>query len=227
MFSYCSEMVSRQEREGAMAVIRGYIAASLDGYVADAAGGVDWLAPYAAVDGGYHDFIDQVGTVVMGRRTHDQIPSFGVGWPYAGKRGLVVTSGRGSSFHPGTRFWTGGLPALIGGLRDLDDGDVWVVGGAMLLAAMIAAGALDRLELLVAPLLLGEGTRLFPPPVRGLKGMTLNRVEALERGMVRLDYGLNYRPVRRLPAALQRSSPLGKDFQLSAHPGGSRDPSRA
>ncbi|EJL33625.1 dihydrofolate reductase [Caulobacter sp. AP07] len=190
-----------------MAVIRGYIAASLDGYVADAAGGVDWLAPYAAVDGGYRDFIDQVGTVVMGRRTHDQIPSLGLGWPYAGKRGLVVTSGPGASVQPGTRFWTAGLPALIGCLRDLDDGDAWVVGGATLLAAMIAAGALDRLELLVAPLLLGEGTRLFPPPVRGLKGMALNRVEALERGMVRLDYGLSYRPVKRSAAAQPPSSP--------------------
>jgi dihydrofolate reductase len=67
-----------------MAVIRGYIATSLDGCVADASGGLDWLAPYATVDVGYRDFTDQVGTVVMGRRTHDQIPSLGIGWPYAG-----------------------------------------------------------------------------------------------------------------------------------------------
>ena len=180
-----------------MALIRGYVAASLDGFVADAAGGVDWLAPYAAVDGGYREFLDEVGTVVMGRRTHDQLPSLGAGWPYPDKRGLVVTAGRGASVHQGVRFWREGLPALVAHLRALDDGDVWIMGGAMLLAAMIEVGALDRLELLVAPLLLGEGLRLFPSTVRGLKGMTLNRVEALERGMVRLDYGLNYKPVRK------------------------------
>jgi dihydrofolate reductase len=189
-----------------MAVIRGYIAASLDGRLADAGGGLDWLRPYAAVDGGYSDFIGQVGTVVMGRRTHDQIPSLGMGWPYAGKRALVVTSGRGASVHVGTRFWTDGLPDLIGHLRGLGDGDVWVVGGAMLLAAMIEAGALDRLELLVAPLLLGEGVRLFPSATGRLKGMTLNRVEVLDRGVVRLDYGLNYRPARKPPSASQRPS---------------------
>ena len=189
-----------------MAVIRGYIAASLDGCMADANGGLGWLAPYAAVDDGYPAFIDQVGTVVMGRRTHDQIPSLGIGWPYAGKRGLVVTSGRGASVHAGARFWSDGLPALVGHLRDLDDGDVWVVGGALLLAAMIEAGALDRLALFVAPLLLGEGLRLFPASTGRLKGMTLNRVEALDRGVVRLDYGLNYKPVRRPPAASQRPS---------------------
>jgi dihydrofolate reductase len=189
-----------------MAVIRGYIAASLDGRLADAGGGLDWLRPYAAVDGGYRDFIGQVGTVVMGRRTHDQIPSLGMGWPYAGKRALVVTSGRGASVHAGARFWTDGLPDLIDHLRRLHDGDVWVVGGAMLLGAMIEAGALDRLELLVAPLLLGEGVRLFPSATGRLKGMTLNRVEALDRGVVRLDYGLNYRPVRKPPPASQRPS---------------------
>jgi len=187
-----------------MAVIRGYLAASLDGYVADARGRVDWLTPYAAADDGYNRFLDQVGTVVMGRRTHDQIPSFGVGWPYPAKRALVVTSGAGSSVQPGVRFWRDGLPALIERLRGLDDGDAWVVGGAMLLAAMIEAGALDRLELLVAPLLLGEGLRPFPQAAGRLKGMTLNRVEALDRGMVRLDYGLSYRAPRRPP--IQRSA---------------------
>lgn len=187
-----------------MAVIRAYLATSLDGHLADADGGVDWLAPYAAVDGGYRRFLDQVGTVVMGRRTHDQIPSLGGGWPYAGKRGLVVTSGRGTSAHGDVRFWRDGLPALVGHLRALDDGDVWVVGGATLLAAMIQAGALDRLELFVAPLLLGAGPRLFPAATGRLKGLTLNRVEALERGMVRLDYGLSYRAARRPPSPIGR-----------------------
>lgn len=187
-----------------MALIRGYVAASLDGFVADAAGDVDWLAPYAAADGGHRDFLGQVGTVVMGRRTHDQLSSLGVGWPYPDKHGLVVTSGRGASVHHGVRFWTAGLPALIAYLRALDDGDAWVVGGATLLAAMIEARALDRLELLVAPLLLGEGLRLFPAKAPGLENMTLNRVEALGRGMVRLDYGLNYKPVRKPFARPQR-----------------------
>ena len=173
-----------------MAVIRGFVAASLDGYVADRGGGLEGLAPFVGVDHDHRRFIDQVGTVVMGRRTYDLIPSLGVGWPYAGKRGLVLTSGRGSSVRERVRFWTNGLPALIGYLRDLDDGDVWVVGGGRLLAGMIEAGALDRLELLVAPVLLGEGTSLFPRSARGPRGMSLNGVEVLDRGVVLMDYAL-------------------------------------
>ncbi|MDR7117505.1 dihydrofolate reductase family protein [Caulobacter sp. BE254] len=184
-----------------MAVIRGLIAASLDGYVAGLDGSVAALAPFVSVEHGYQRFIDQVATVVMGRRTYDLIPSLGIGWPYAGKRGLVLTSGRGASVREKTRFWTDGLPALVDYLRGLDDGDVWVVGGGRLMAGMIEAGALDRLELLVAPVLLGEGRSLFPRCARGLGGMRLNGVEALERGVVLLDYGLSYRSVRKLAVA--------------------------
>lgn len=184
-----------------MAVIRGLIAASLDGHVADLDGSVEPLAPFVGVEHGYQRFIDQIGTVVMGRRTYDLIPSLGIGWPYAGKRGLVLTSGRGTSVREKTRFWTDGLPALIDHLRALDDGDVWVVGGGRLMAGMIEAGALDRLELLVAPVLMGEGRSLFPKSSRGLRDMRLNGVEALERGVVLLDYGLSYRPVRKLSVA--------------------------
>ena len=173
-----------------MAVIRGFVAASLDGYVADRGGGLEGLAPFVGVDHDHRRFIDQVGTVVMGRRTYDLIPSLGVGWPYAGKRGLVLTSGRGSSVRERVRFWTNGLPALIAYLRDLDDGDVWVVGGGRLLAGMIEAGALDRLELLVAPVLLGEGVSLFPKSPDGPRGMSLNGVEVLDRGVVLMDYAL-------------------------------------
>ncbi|PLR24288.1 dihydrofolate reductase [Caulobacter zeae] len=173
-----------------MALIRGFIASSLDGRVADAGGGVEWLAPFRKVDPGYGAFIDLVGTVVMGRATYDQIPSLGMGWPYAGKRGFVVTSRRGDPVQRGVRFWREGLPALVDRLRDLDDGDAWVVGGAGLLAAFAEQGALDRLSLLIAPVLLGEGPPLFPARAGPPRGLVLRGTAALAMGVVRLDYEL-------------------------------------
>lgn len=173
-----------------MALIRGFIAASLDGCVADADGGVQWLAPFRKVDPGYGAFIDDVGTVVMGRRTYDLIPSLGTGWPYAGKRGFVVTSRRGDPVQRGVKFWREGVSELIERLRDLDDGDAWVVGGAGLLAAFAEEGALDRLSLLIAPVLLGEGLRLFPERTGAPRGLVLRGTAALAMGVVRLDYEL-------------------------------------
>lgn len=73
-----------------------YIAMSLDGYLADSAGGVDWLTgqdPAWDGDGGYSDFIRTVDTVIMGRRTYDQVTTqLSPGsWPYEGLSAWVLT----------------------------------------------------------------------------------------------------------------------------------------
>ena len=169
--------------------IRGYIAASVDGYVADRSGGIGWLRPFEDVDYGYDAFIAQIETVVIGRRTYDQIPLLGVGWPYPGKRCLVVTSRPLTETYPGVSAWTQGVARLIPHLRDTNLADVWVVGGAQLQWAFIEAGALDLLELFMIPVLLGDGVRLFPQSAGGLRGMVLHGVAELPKGMARLTYG--------------------------------------
>ncbi len=57
-----------------MARILGYVAASIDGFVATADDGLDWLFKYDGMDLGEHDyslFIKRIRTVVMGRSTYD------------------------------------------------------------------------------------------------------------------------------------------------------------
>lgn len=68
-----------------------YIAASADGYIADAEGGIDWLAAYDARQYGYDEFIASVGAIVMGRTTYDEVLRQG-DWPYPGKTAYVLTS---------------------------------------------------------------------------------------------------------------------------------------
>ena len=46
-------------------------------------------------------------------------------------------------------------------LRAIDDQDVWIVGGAQVQSAFLAAGELDRLEIFLIPVLLGDGIPLF------------------------------------------------------------------
>jgi len=170
-----------------MASIRGYMAASVDGYIADAAGGVDWLEPFNAVDVGYARFIAGIGTVVMGRTTYDQCIGFGAEWVYAGKRGLVVTSRALSDPPADVAAWRDGIGALVQELRAIDDGDVWIVGGAMLQSAFIEQGALDRLELFVMPLLLGSGVPLFRSMAQS-QALSLDAVEQFDMDIARLDY---------------------------------------
>ena len=52
-----------------------YIACSLDGYIARSDGSVDWL--FTDQDYGYTGFLASVDTVVMGRKTYDQVLTFG------------------------------------------------------------------------------------------------------------------------------------------------------
>lgn len=173
-----------------MANIRGYIGASLDGYIAGPDGGLDWLTRYDDVDMGpyaYERFIASIRTVVMGRATYDAVLGFDTPWPYADKRTIVVTS-RPLADPPGpVEVWTDRVDRLAQRLRALDDGDVWIVGGGKLQQAMIAAGALDRLELFIVPEILGRGIPLFPPNDNA-RAVTLVEVKQLPRGMVRLLY---------------------------------------
>ncbi len=172
-----------------MASIRGYIAASVDGYIADRDGGVGWLEPFEAVDFGYERFIGEINTVVMGRNTYEQARGFGPDWVYLGKRGIVVTSKPITNPPPDVAAWTEGIPKLVPHLRKLDDGDVWIVGGSRLQSALLDLAAIDRLELFLIPILLGDGVPLFLKSEHSAT-LCLDAIEQFEMGLVRLDYRL-------------------------------------
>ncbi|MBS7545760.1 dihydrofolate reductase family protein [Ancylobacter oerskovii] len=172
-----------------MATILGYMAMSLDGYIADAEGGIDWLKPFDAVDTGYAAFIAGIDTVVMGRRTYDQVRSFEGDWFYAGKRAVIVTSRPLDEAPAGVEAWHGGIGDLIAELR-AGEGVVWMIGGAQLQAAFLAANAMERLDLFVIPVLLGDGVQMVPAGAIGPMSLTLTDSRALPLGMVRLTYAL-------------------------------------
>ncbi len=62
-----------------MARIVGYIAASLDGFIADPQENLDWLtnAPADLGEHHYDKFIKTIRTVVMGRTTYDWLVKSG------------------------------------------------------------------------------------------------------------------------------------------------------
>lgn len=74
-----------------------------------------------------------------------------------------------TTFH----FVTGGFDAGLARARELGDGDVHVAGGASTVRQALAAGVVDSLALDIAPILLGEGERIFDgtatPPLRAVE----------------------------------------------------------
>ena len=65
---------------------RVFIATSLDGYIDDKSGGLDWLHAVPNPDGldmGYNDFSSSIDAMVMGRNSFETVLGFGIDWPYS------------------------------------------------------------------------------------------------------------------------------------------------
>lgn len=72
-----------------------FIATSLDGFIARADGGLDWLDDANATvpageDCGYGEFMQSVDALAMGRRTYEKVRTFGP-WAY-GETPVIVLS---------------------------------------------------------------------------------------------------------------------------------------
>ena len=70
-----------------------YIGTSLDGYIADRNGGLEWLDSIPNTDNsdmGYYDFMGRIDALVMGRTTFETVCGFDVDWPY--KKPVFVLS---------------------------------------------------------------------------------------------------------------------------------------
>ena len=70
-----------------------YIATTVDGYIAQKDGSIDFLNQYqssasdADGDMGFADFLNSVDLLIMGRKTFDQVISFGEDmWPYGNRQ---------------------------------------------------------------------------------------------------------------------------------------------
>jgi len=179
-----------------MPEIRVYIAQSLDGFITTADGGVDWLEAFNDVDYGYDDFLAEIGTIVMGRATYDQVRGFGA-WPYPDHPTWVVTSRRLADAPDGVAAWHEDLGDLVTRLRD-GAHDVWLLGGAETIAGFLDLGAVDRLELFVMPVVLGDGIRLFGPSTAA-PDLVCATARRYDNGVARLDYEVAALPSKPSP----------------------------
>ena len=172
-----------------MTAIRGYMAASLDGYIAGEDGNYGFLSRYAGVDYGFGSFIGDIGTCVFGRATYDQAMAMPDDYGFfLGKRVVVVTS-RPLDTPYDVEVWDRGVgPELVAHLKAATDGDVWIVGGGKLQAAFFELDAIDRMEACIIPVLLGNGIPMFPRTAPSERWFDLADVRRFPLGGVILDY---------------------------------------
>ncbi|MDO4299370.1 MAG: dihydrofolate reductase family protein [Lachnospiraceae bacterium] len=142
-----------------------FIAMSLDGYIADREGNVDWLGGQGneeeMVDT-YSEFVSHVDTVVMGWNTYHQIitelsPDE---WGYKDLTSYVITH----NDYPSTeriRFSNESPCKLIKALKQEEGKDIWICGGANIVHQLMSEDLIDIYYVSVIPILLGTGIRLF------------------------------------------------------------------
>jgi dihydrofolate reductase len=164
-----------------------YAAVSVDGFIADAQGGVSWLDPFQSAELGYQVFLERVGAVVMGRNTYDQALSFGP-WGYPGRRAMIVTTRPLTDLPELAELITPrGFPGALRALKREISGDVWIVGGGKTARIALDAGLVDELELYVVPRMLGNGVPLVAPGL-ALAPLKTMETKAFSNGVVRHRY---------------------------------------
>ena len=160
-----------------------FIASSLDGYIARTSGSVDWL--FTDQDYGYTDFLANIETVLMGRRTYEQVLSFGE-YPYKGTQGFVFSRTRNKSDEHVT-FISGDLAGFVEGLKSGEGKDIWLVGGSELIQSCMSHDLIDEFVISVHPIILGDGIPLFRAPLQMRKLNFLN-CRSFDTGLVQLVY---------------------------------------
>lgn len=166
-----------------------YIATSVDGFVADADGGVGWLDEYQTetdgVASGYDAFFAGVDCLVMGSATYEQVRGFGE-WPYEDRPTYVVTRRDLPLAAESVELVADDVERLAARLRAEYD-HVWLVGGARLAQSFLGANGVDELHLALVPVLLGRGIPLFGEE-GGTHDLSLLDTTAYGSGIVELRY---------------------------------------
>ncbi|WP_240148435.1 dihydrofolate reductase family protein [Diaminobutyricibacter tongyongensis] len=171
-----------------------YVASSIDGFIADADNGIDWLEQFGftAFEDDYEKFVAGIGAIVMGSATYDfLLRQQNLEWPYPGIPTWVLTH-RDLPVIEGSLavFWAGDIAQLDAELREAaGDRDVWVIGGGNVAAQFADAGLLDELRVTIMPVLVGSGKPLLPV-ARPTAPLPLVRTTPFEGGAVELVYRL-------------------------------------
>lgn len=175
-----------------MPKIRLYIACSLDGYIAREDGSIDWLTEYennSETDYGYSEFYESIGTVLMGRKTYEQVLGFG-NWPYGEKKSYVFTRQKAPlRLEKKVEFVSEDIGKFVHNLKENTEDDIWLVGGSQLIKIFLEENLVQDMIVFVVPVILGSGIPLFDHIGKEIRLKT-GRIEKYENGLVRLEYKL-------------------------------------
>jgi dihydrofolate reductase len=170
-----------------------HMVSSLDGFIARHDNTVSWLDAAGPVyEAGVTisaeeiaAFVQSVDCYVMGSRTYEH--ALELGWPYGDTPVVVLTSRQLTPSQPSVEFRSDEPETLVRTHLAPRFKNIWLVGGAMLCQRFLSLNLVDEIRLTLAPVLLGDGLRLFGS-LTAEQRWSLKNVTAYKSGFVELHY---------------------------------------
>lgn len=141
-----------------------HVVSSVDGFIANQDNTVGWMDGHPAYEGGVseraaYEGMEPIDCYVLGSKTYEH--ALELGWPYGDTPTYVVTGRQLPRSRVSVYFHDGDLRRLVEEVLTPRYRNVWLVGGAQLSQSFLTQDLVDELNLVVMPVLLGGGLRLF------------------------------------------------------------------
>ncbi len=172
-----------------------YIATSADGYIARSDGSVDWLdRPRVKGNYGMGEFYRSIDTILWGRKTYDMVLRFQEEGKdstdsYSKIKNYAFSRRPPKKVAPGFEFVKEPIKTFAKHLRTTKGKDIWMMGGAGIIASFLDEGEIDEFIIHVIPTFIGEGIPLIAPRHRTVP-LKLVSCRTFLDGVVRLHYSV-------------------------------------
>jgi dihydrofolate reductase len=173
-----------------------YIATSADGFIARRDGSIDWLdRPSPKGNYGMGDFYKSIDTIVWGRKTYDMALDFqekgiaGAAFDTKVKNYVFTRTLPQSPVPPGVEIVHEPIKSFTTRLRGKKGKDIWMMGGAGIIASFLDRGEIDEFRIHLIPTFIGDGIPLIAPGRRTVPLKLLSTTKFTD-GVVELHYSV-------------------------------------
>lgn len=165
-----------------------YIAMSLDGFIAAPNEDLSFLnlVSKEGEDYGYYDFIKNIDTVIIGRKTYDWVMKQVDVFPHVDKDTYIITRTKKQD-KDRIRFFNGDVKNLITQLKTVEGKNIFCDGGAEIVNLLLKDKLIDEFIISIIPVLLGKGTRLFNNN-NEFSRLKLVSAKSFDTGLTQLHY---------------------------------------
>lgn len=172
-------------------------AVSLDGFLATADGGLDWLHFSGDVQQIMADYWKTIDTILMGRKTYSA--SVALGSPKKRKRApsqkakvpairtYVFSRTLSPIDQPGVEVVSDDAGGFVRDLKQQSGKDICLMGGGELAQSLLHAGVVDKVGFNIHPVLLGTGIPAFRDPGHRVS-LKLTECRPLDGGCILANY---------------------------------------